>query len=92
MSMQLLFIRMLIINEVEINNSFLQLVNSYLTGRDHALDELHVIASRLLLDIMPGLETTVIFQDNVSDDDDDDDGHDEDDGYDDDDGCDVINY
>lgn len=41
-------------------------MNSYLTGRDHALDELHIIASRLLLGIMPGLETTVIFQDNVS--------------------------
>ncbi len=43
---------------------FLQLVSEYLVqNRDQT--ELHIIACRLLLDIMPGLETSVVFQENV---------------------------
>jgi len=32
-----------------------------------AAEALHTVSCRLLLDIMPGLETSVIFQDNVRD-------------------------
>ena len=52
------------------NNSFFQLVNDYLrdtyysrtgiTGRD--VDQLNIAACRLMLDVMPGLETSVVFQ------------------------------
>ena len=49
---------------------YLQLVNDYLLFRDEQDNQLawtlHTVSCRLLLDIMPGLETTVIFQDNVS--------------------------
>jgi hypothetical protein len=48
---------------------YLQLVNDYLLFRDELESQLalalHTVSCRLLLDIMPGLETTVIFQDNV---------------------------
>ena len=33
--------------------------------RNRDQTELHIIACRLLLDIMPGLETSVVFQENV---------------------------
>ncbi|ESN96091.1 hypothetical protein HELRODRAFT_67592 [Helobdella robusta] len=47
------------------NDNFMsKLVSTYMTGRDPSLTDLHINASRLLLDIMPGLETTVIFQEN----------------------------
>lgn len=34
-----------------------------MSNRDNT--ELHVAASRLLLDVMPGLETTIVFQETV---------------------------
>ncbi|KAI0224040.1 DDB1- and CUL4-associated factor 1 [Lamellibrachia satsuma] len=40
-----------------------KLVNEYLSG-DHSQVELQSLSCRLLLDVMPGLETTVVFQDN----------------------------
>jgi len=45
----------------------LQLVGEYMLYRDEetAAEALHTVSCRLLLDIMPGLETSVIFQDNV---------------------------
>jgi len=45
----------------------LQLVGEYMLYRDDepTADALHTVSCRLLLDIMPGLETSVIFQDNV---------------------------
>lgn len=47
-----------------INSIWLQLVSTYLmSNRDNT--ELHVAASRLLLDVMPGLETTIVFQETV---------------------------
>ena len=39
------------------------MVNTYLLNRE--LNELHVICCRLLLGLMPGLETSVVFQENV---------------------------
>jgi len=46
---------------------WLQLVGEYMLYRDDetAAEALHTVSCRLLLDIMPGLETSVIFQDNV---------------------------
>lgn len=46
----------------------LQLVGEYMLYRDDetTAEALHTVSCRLLLDIMPGLETSVIFQDNVS--------------------------
>jgi len=54
------------------NDSFMtKIVSTYLLSRDAVsdgselhtnLNELHTISCRLLLDIMPGLETSVIFQ------------------------------
>ena len=41
-----------------------QLVNDYLSGGPNQV-ELQSLSCRLLLDVMPGLETTVVFQDNV---------------------------
>ena len=41
-----------------------QLVNDYLSGGPNQA-ELQSLSCRLLLDVMPGLETTVVFQDNV---------------------------
>lgn len=38
----------------------------YRDGQPSA-EALHTVSCRLLLDIMPGLETSVIFQDNVRD-------------------------
>jgi len=45
----------------------LQLVGEYMLYRSDqpAAEALHTVSCRLLLDIMPGLETSVIFQDNV---------------------------
>ena len=52
-----------------------QIVSTYLLCRDPVsgdpdlqagLNDLYTVACRLLLDIMPGLETSVIFQENVS--------------------------
>ena len=45
----------------------LQLVGEYLLYRadGKTAETLHTVSCRLLLDIMPGLETSVIFQDNV---------------------------
>jgi len=45
----------------------LQLVGEYMLYRNDqtAAEALHTVSCRLLLDIMPGLETSVIFQDNV---------------------------
>lgn len=34
-----------------------------MSNRDNT--ELHIAASRLLLDVMPGLETTIVFQETV---------------------------
>jgi len=47
----------------------LQLVGEYMLYRDGqpSAEALHTVSCRLLLDIMPGLETSVIFQDNVRD-------------------------
>jgi len=44
-----------------------QLVGEYMLYRNDqaAAEALHTVSCRLLLDIMPGLETSVIFQDNV---------------------------
>jgi len=46
---------------------WLQIVGEYLLYRDDqpTSEALHTASCRLLLDIMPGLETSVIFQDNV---------------------------
>ena len=48
------------------NENFMnKLINTYLVGNSHRADqELHTHGCRLLLDIMPGLEATVVFQDN----------------------------
>lgn len=47
-----------------VNSIWLQLVSTYLmSNRDNT--ELHIAASRLLLDVMPGLETTIVFQETV---------------------------
>lgn len=45
----------------------LQIVGEYMLYRDEQpyAEALHTVSCRLLLDIMPGLETSVIFQDNV---------------------------
>lgn len=50
------------------DNIMNKLVASYLVSREQtdAHKALHTVASRLLLDVMPGLETSVIFQDNES--------------------------
>jgi len=44
-----------------------QIVGEYMLYRDDqpTAEALHTVSCRLLLDIMPGLETSVIFQDNV---------------------------
>ncbi len=40
-----------------------QLVNDYLMNRDDK--ELQIASCRLVLDILPGLETSVVFNDTV---------------------------
>jgi len=53
---------------VDVNGEmWLQLVGEYMLYRNDqpAAEALHTASCRLLLDIMPGLETSVIFQDNV---------------------------
>jgi len=48
---------------------YMQIVGEYMLYRDDqpSAEALHTVSCRLLLDIMPGLETSVIFQDNVCD-------------------------
>ena len=53
-----------LVNELKITDVRFQVVSSYLSS-SRENEVLHETSCRLLLDLLPGLETSIVFQENV---------------------------